>query len=99
MQALDTNDAWEVSRAVGLLDQTTLDMNFARAELGAREQGLDMMALRLEAEEIDLRAALSEDFDADIVEAISNFTARQIALQASLQTAATVMQLTLLDYL
>jgi flagellin-like hook-associated protein FlgL len=46
-----------------------------------------------------LRSALSDDLDADLVEAISNLTARQFSLQASLQTAASLLQLSLLDFI
>ncbi len=99
ISALKTGDKWETSRAVELLDKTTLELNFSRAELGARQQGLDVMKYRLEDETIDLRAALSDNFDIDMVEAISNFTGRQIALEASLKTTATIMQMSLLNYL
>jgi flagellin-like hook-associated protein FlgL len=37
--------------------------------------------------------------DVDIVEAISNLTARQVSLQASLQSMGSILQLSLLDYL
>ena len=36
---------------------------------------------------------------ADIIEAISNLTARQYAFEASLRTTASVLQLSLLDYI
>ena len=39
---------------------------------------------------MQLKSALSDDIDVDLVEAISNMTARQYALQASLQTSASI---------
>ena len=97
--ALRANDEVEAQRAFETLDWSMTSLNFARAELGARQQSLDVMQMRLESEEINLRAALSEDFDADLAEVISEFTGRQIAYEASLQSTASIFQMTLLDYL
>ena len=47
----------------------------------------------------DLREVLSSKYDADLAEVISNLTARQIALQASMKATAQTFQMTLLDYL
>jgi flagellin-like hook-associated protein FlgL len=48
---------------------------------------------------VQLQSALSDEIDVDLVEAISNLTARQISLQASLQAMANVLQLSLLNFL
>ncbi len=63
------------------------------------QQGLDAVGARLDDEGVELQRALSDEIDADLLEAISNMTARQAALQASLQLTSRVFQLTLLDYL
>ena len=97
--ALQTGDTLGAQRAIGLLDESVVAMSFSRAELAARQQGLDTVQLRLDSEDVDLRATLSEDFDADLVEVISDLTARQIALEASLRSTASIFQMTLLDYL
>lgn len=97
--ALNANDIWDAQRAVDQLDATTLDLNFRRAELGARQQGLDLMQSRLDTEEIELREVLSLEYDADLVEVISNLTAQQIAYQAALRATAQISQMSLLDYL
>ena len=81
------------------MDEQTVSINFARAELGARQQGLDITQMRLENENIDLQAMLSEDFDVDLVQAISDLTGRQLAYEASLRTTAAIFELSLLDYL
>jgi len=57
------------------------------------------MQTRLDSEEIDLQTAISNDYDADLVQVISDLTGRQIAFQASLQSSAAIFQMTLLDYL
>ncbi len=97
--ALEVDDIEEAHRAIDLLDQEVVSLNFSRAELGARQQGLDIMQMRLEDENVNLRTSLSEDFDVDMVEAISEFTGRQIAMEASLRTSAAILQMTLLNYL
>ncbi len=98
-RALLTNDNLEVQRAIGTLDTQVIQVNFARAELGARQLGLDVMRDRLESENIDLRETLSKEFDVDIVEAISAFSGRQIAFEASLKTTAQIFQMSLLNFL
>ncbi len=97
--ALRDNDTQGVERAVELLDEAALQVNFARADLGARQQSLETLELRLADEDTELRSALSTEIDADLTEAISEYTARQVAFQASLQTTAQIQSLTLLDYL
>lgn len=97
--ALKENDVLGIQRAVGLLDRQAAAMNFSRAELGARQQTLENLQTRLESENVDLQAALSEEFDADLVKVISDYTARQIAFEASLKSSAGTLQMTLLDYL
>ena len=97
--SLKDNDVLGIQQAVGLLDQQTAVMSFSRAELGARQQGVESMQLRLESENVDLQAALSEDLDADLVKVISDYTAKQIAFEAALKSSAGTLQMTLLDYL
>jgi flagellar hook-associated protein 3 FlgL len=97
--ALAAGDTPEIGRALDRLDQDMSRVNFARAEIGARMQNLDLFDTRLQDENVHLQAALSNDLDVDLVEAISNLTARQYAFQASLQTAANLLNVSLLDYI
>ena len=97
--ALINNDLPGIERAVGMLDDAFQTVNFARAELGARQQALDAIRTRMEDEDVQLRDMLSKDFDADLVEVISELTARQTAFEAALQSSAQILSLTLLDYL
>ena len=96
---LDANDQWTIQRAVEMLDEQVVNFNFSRAELGARQQGLDGLQTRLSEENIELRSALSMEFDVDIVEVISNLTSRQLALEAGLKATSQLFQLTLMNYL
>ena len=98
-QGLEANDQGAIERAMEMLDASVLQVNFTRAELGNRQQGLDVVHDRLESEEVELRQALSLEYDADFVEVVSNLTARQAALEAGLMATARMLQLTLLNYL
>jgi flagellin-like hook-associated protein FlgL len=97
--ALLSNDLREIERSVALLDEGLLTVNFARSELGVRQQGLDVLQTRLESEDIELRANLSLEIDVDLATAISEMTARQASLEAALRTTAKISQLTLLNFL
>jgi flagellar hook-associated protein 3 FlgL len=97
--ALQHNDFMAVGRSIDRLDEDISRVNFARAEIGARLQNLDVIGVRLEDENVQLRSALSQDVDVDLVEAISQLTARQYAFEASLRTSASMMQLSLLNFI
>jgi flagellin-like hook-associated protein FlgL len=97
--SLRSNDQIEIARAFGLIEQGSAQVTFSRAEIGARQQGLETLQTRLEDEEIELKDSLSYEINTDLAEAISNLTARQAALQASMQLMAQASRLTLLDYL
>lgn len=97
--ALEAGDTEAIGRAINQIDDDIDQVTSARASVGARLQGLDVTQINLEDEEVQLRAALSEQIDVDLVEAISQLTSRQISLQASLQTTANLLQLSLLNFL
>ncbi|QDS98322.1 flagellin N-terminal helical domain-containing protein [Adhaeretor mobilis] len=98
-RALTTGDIQGIGRALDKLDDDIDQVASARANAGARVQGLNVTQINLEDEEVQLRAALSEQIDVDLVDAISRLTARQTSLQASLQTTANLLQLSLLNFL
>jgi flagellar hook-associated protein 3 FlgL len=97
--ALTDNDLNAVERALEDINDDIDRVTFARAEVGATAKGLELSKATLEDEQIQLKSALSEEIDVDLVQAISELTARQIAMQASLQVTANIMQLSLLDFI
>ncbi|MGD9632294.1 MAG: flagellar hook-associated protein FlgL [Pirellulales bacterium] len=97
--AIQDADAVAIGAAVERLDVDLDRVTFARGEIGTRLQTLDSVQTRLEDENVQLQSALSNEVDVDLVEAISNLTARQYALQASLQTAGSILNLSILDYI
>ncbi len=98
-QAIERFDVEAIQRVVDLLDDDYDRLNFGRAELGARGQGLEALKTRQEDEQIDLQAVLSKEIDVDLAQAASDFAARQASYQASLQTMSSLYRLTLLDFL
>jgi flagellin-like hook-associated protein FlgL len=98
-KALETNDSFGIQRAIGILENSTKNMNYTRAELGTRQQGLDLMTDRLGTENIELQKVLSNEYDADLAKVVSNMASQQAALEASLRATATIMQHSLLEYL
>jgi flagellar hook-associated protein 3 FlgL len=97
--ALEQNNVEEIGRSIGRLDTDISRVSFARSDIGSRLQSLEVIGTKLQDENVQLRSALSNDIDVDLVEAISNMTARQYSLQASLQSAASLLQLSLLDFI
>jgi len=97
--ALTSGDIQAIERAIASIDQDIDRVSFARAEVGARQQGLELAQYNLQDEEVLLRSALSDEIDVDMVQAISDFTARQASLEASLRASASILQLSLLNFI
>lgn len=96
---LQANNIYEVQRSIDMLDRKTVDLNFVRGELGARQQGLEVLQGRLDSEEIELRQVLSLEYDVPIEQVVSELTARQAAYEASLRAMGSIFQMSLLNYL
>jgi flagellin-like hook-associated protein FlgL len=97
--AIDANDQVAIQRVATELDADLERTNFTRADLGAKNQSLDLLGQRIDDENVELQSTLSKEIDVDLVSAISSLTARQASYQASLQLMAKTFQLSLMDYL
>ena len=71
----------------------------ARASVGVQAKRLEDLQTRAEDETLQEQSMLSQLQDADLAEVISRYQQLQLQLQASLQTTAQSLQLSLLDYL
>ncbi len=98
-QALQANDTDGIQRAVELLDESAQNLYKAQAKLGALEQRLDVMSGSLDTEDTQLRTVLSNEYDADITQVVSDLAARQTAYEASLKATGSIFQMTLFNYL
>ncbi|MEM8944421.1 MAG: flagellin hook IN motif-containing protein [Planctomycetota bacterium] len=97
--ALDANDLPAIERAAAKLDDDIERVTFAQADVGNRFQNLELSKFNLQEEQIQIRSALSEEIDVDLVQAISDLTARQTSLEASLRATANILQLSLLNFI
>jgi flagellar hook-associated protein 3 FlgL len=97
--AIEQNDEVEIGRTLERLDNDLNRLNFSQAEIGGRLQNLKVIGDRLEDENVQLKSALSDNIDVDLIEAISQLTARQYAFEASLRSSASLMQMSLLNFL
>lgn len=98
-EAIRSGDSAAIQQSVDQLDRSTTNLNFARADLGARLKSLDVIQNRVESENVSLQGALSQEIDVDFTTVVSQLAARQASFQASLQVAAQLGKTTLLDYL
>ncbi|QDT66128.1 flagellar hook-associated protein FlgL [Calycomorphotria hydatis] len=97
--ALRSEDDVELTR-LGPLIEAELD-RFAtvRSDVANRLKTLDEVEQRLLDSEVTLRQSLSDAFDADLTEVITQVGNVQTTLQATLQIGANSLQLTLLNFL
>jgi flagellar hook-associated protein 3 FlgL len=98
-QALQSNDTEAIGRAVTSLQADISRVAFARSDTGSRLQSLQNISDSLKDQNVQIKSSLSDNMDVDMVQAISDLTGRQYSLQASLQTAASLLQLSLLNYI
>jgi flagellin-like hook-associated protein FlgL len=98
-EALQKNDPVALGRELERLDGDINRVTFTRADVGSRLQSLESIHERLKDEDVELRAALSNEIDADAVEVISDLTAKQYQLEASLRLSSQLLQQSILDYI
>jgi flagellar hook-associated protein 3 FlgL len=97
--ALTANDSAGITAAAEGLSADYARSTRVRGETGARVQGLESRQNRLEEQDVATKSLLSTLSETDMTEAISRFQTLQTALQASMQTTAQVLHLSLLDFL
>jgi flagellar hook-associated protein 3 FlgL len=97
--ALQSNDQAGITAAAGGLKDDYDRIVRVRGETGARVQELDARQNRLEDENLSTDKLLSSLKDTDFTDAISRFQTLQTALQASMQTTAKILNLSLMDFL
>jgi flagellin-like hook-associated protein FlgL len=97
--ALTNNDNGAVQQAMTLLSNSMQNLGNARDVLGVQEQSLSALNTQISNEETNLQSTMSTDYDTDMASAVSNYTGAQIAYQATLETTASMLKMTLLNYL
>jgi flagellin-like hook-associated protein FlgL len=98
-KALRSGDDVELSRLDKAINSEIERFSVVRGDLGGRLKLLDEVEDRLLDEDLLLQQTLSLEFDADLTEVISRVSSTQTALTATIQIAATSLQLNLLSFL
>lgn len=97
--ALTANDQAGITAAAEGLKADYDRIVRVRGETGARVQELDSRQSNLQDENLATTGLLSKLKDTDFTDAISRFQTLQTSLQASLQTTARILNLSLMDFL
>jgi flagellar hook-associated protein 3 FlgL len=98
-QALLAGDDAALTKLNGQIDAEADRFFQALGELGVRAQTLEAVENRLLDDEVLINEDLSQQFDADLAEVLSNFVAQQQVLQATYQVAGQGFQLSLIQFL
>src|SRR5688500_11087137 len=98
-EALEASDAQAITEASEGLKEDLDRVVRIRGEAGTRLNELESRRDRLEDQDIATKGLLSSLEDTDFTDAIARFHTLQTALQASMQTTAQVLNLSLLDFL
>jgi flagellar hook-associated protein 3 FlgL len=81
------------------LDSTLNTLLTTNGEVGARAAQVASTQTRVNGEQLDLTARISQNEDVDLPKAILDLQSSQVAYQAALGAAGKVLQVSLLDYL
>jgi flagellar hook-associated protein 3 FlgL len=97
--ALEAGDMVTAQNGLDAIDTAIRRIETAQVEMGSRAKQLEEVAARNEHLAIELKFALAEVEDTDMVEAIIALQAQEMAYQGALAITAKVIQPTLLDFL
>lgn len=97
--ALRNNDQTGITAAAEGLKEDYDRTVRVRGQTGARIQEIESRSQRLDDQSLATKTLLSQLEDTDFTDAVSRFQTLQTALQASLQTSARILDLSLLDFL
>lgn len=96
MNNADANGIIDAGKKINESLQVSVD---ARADVGARMNRLELTKNRVENNTANLEEALSLNDEAEYTETITRWTNAKTVYQAALQTGATTLQISLLNYL
>jgi flagellin-like hook-associated protein FlgL len=98
-RAMRANDQQGMTRASEELELHLERVTRVRGTVGARVREFEERSERLKDQNVATKALLSELEDTDYTEAIVRFQTLQTSLQASMQSASTMLNLSLMDFL
>ncbi|MGY4688915.1 flagellar hook-associated protein FlgL [Salibacterium sp. K-3] len=89
----------EISNYLDTVDEHINNVVNERAEVGARQNRVDMIENRLGQQEVTAEEIMSENEDADMEKVIMNLMSQENVHQAALSSGARIIQPTLMDFL
>jgi flagellar hook-associated protein 3 FlgL len=97
--ALTKNDQPAIQQSMTLLSNSMQNLGSARDQLGIQEQSLTSLNTQISNEQTNLQSTMSTDYDTNMTSAVSDYSSAEIAYQATLETSANMLKMTLLNYL
>jgi flagellar hook-associated protein 3 FlgL len=97
--ALSTNNNGKLSQLQPLLQQELNRVGVVQSDLGSREQLLSQVQSQMTTEQTNVQSALSDNLNVNMASALTQLTQLSTSLQATLQVAASSMQMSLFKYL
>ncbi|NIP99220.1 MAG: flagellar hook-associated protein 3 [Nitrospinaceae bacterium] len=97
--ALERNDTAAILASFDNLNASQDTVISARAEYGALVRTVDNLAAAHDADEVNQTGQMSQIEDSDFVKDASDVAALQLALEATLNTTARILQPSLMDFL
>src|SRR5690606_3850048 len=97
--ALGANDPGAIAGAIAPLENAFSAVQSLLAEVGARQNALDMAETNLEAWDVQLKTFRSDLSDVELEDALTRLIHQQTAYQAALAANARILQASLTDYL
>ncbi|WP_346235410.1 flagellar hook-associated protein FlgL [Lysinibacillus telephonicus] len=95
----DGDDATELSSLLGNIQAVYEDVLAERAEVGAKQNRVEMMTNRLSIQEINVKKQMSNNEDVDYAESITEMVTQESIHQAALSVGANIIQQTLVDFI
>mgnify|MGYP001182218832 CR=1 FL=1 len=95
----DSDKVDELSNHIGTLEDSTINIVNARADLGARMNRLELVEHRLDEQEIIATRTMSNNEDVHFEEAITNLITQESLHRAALAAGSRIIQPTLVDFL
>ena len=99
IDALNAGDQVNISNAITNIDAQINNVLRIRADVGARQNRLELTGSRLESDDINFTKLMSENEDVDMAETIMNLKNEENVYRSSLAGGARIIQPSLVDFL
>lgn len=97
--AVRSGNRTQLSRLDEQLNTSISNVTFSRGEVGIRLKDLDNQEEQINNEKIQFQTSLSDNFEVDLTEVISQLAYRQTTYEATLKISSQLLQLSLVQYL